>query len=224
MMADRCEPVGRDEGELGTLRSVIDGLWAHGGRPALVAVGEEGVEIWTYGELAWQVLGLGRGLRGAGVERGDHVALLAANSKEWVAACLAVISAGAVVVPLDVQLGDGQEHVRSQPDIDEGTVQPAGGGPGEHACWEPVHHRTEPRQLPGCVRGGRCARLQRAAVHVLGGRCLRPYADASRQYRAAVLKRGQNLVWFAEGVRSPTGGLQPFKPGVGTLLSYHPVP
>jgi long-chain acyl-CoA synthetase len=71
-----------------------------------VAVGDEGVEIWTYGELAWRVLGLGRGLRGAGVERGDHVALLVANSREWVLACLAVISAGAVVVPLDVQLGD----------------------------------------------------------------------------------------------------------------------
>src|ERR687897_1912471 len=105
-MVDRGEVVGRDEGELGSLRSVVDGLWAHGGRAALVAVGEEGVEIWTYGELAGRVLGLGRGLRGAGVERGDHVVLLAANSKEWVAACLAVISAGARVVPLDAQLGD----------------------------------------------------------------------------------------------------------------------
>jgi hypothetical protein len=51
-MTDRYEPVGRNEGELGTLRSVIDGLWVHGERLALVAVGEEGVEIWTYGELA----------------------------------------------------------------------------------------------------------------------------------------------------------------------------
>ncbi len=97
--------MGRDEGELGTLRSVIDGLWAHGESPALVAVGEEGVEIWTYGELAGRVLGLGRGLRVAGVERGDHVALLAANRREWIAACLAVISAGAVVVPLDANSG-----------------------------------------------------------------------------------------------------------------------
>jgi long-chain acyl-CoA synthetase len=39
-----------------------------------------------------------------------------------------------------------------------------------------------------------------------------------------VLKRGQNLIWFAEGERSPTGNLQPFKPGVGMLLSYYPVP
>jgi long-subunit acyl-CoA synthetase (AMP-forming) len=82
MMTDRYEPVGRNEGELGTLRSVIDGLWVHGERLALVAVGEEGVEIWTYGELAGRVLGLGRGLRVAGMERGDHVALLAANRRE----------------------------------------------------------------------------------------------------------------------------------------------
>jgi hypothetical protein len=66
MMTDRCEAVGRGEGELGTLRSVIDGLWAHGERLALVAVREEGVEIWTYGDLAGRVLGLGRGLRVAG--------------------------------------------------------------------------------------------------------------------------------------------------------------
>jgi non-ribosomal peptide synthetase component F len=87
-MVDLGEVAGRDEDESGTLGSVVDGLLAHGGKPALVAVRDEGVEIWTYGELAGRVLGLGRGLRGAGVNRGDHVALLAANSVEWVAACL----------------------------------------------------------------------------------------------------------------------------------------
>jgi len=47
---------------------------------------------------------------------------------------------------------------------------------------------------------------------------------SSLAFGAAVLRRGQNLVWFAEGERSPTGSLQPFKPGVGLLLSYYPVP
>jgi long-chain acyl-CoA synthetase len=111
-MNDMGEMAGWDEGESGTLGTVVDGLFAHGGRPALVAVGGEAVEIWTYGELAEWVGRLGRGLQGAGVNRGDHVALLAANSREWVAACLAVISVGAVVVPLDAQLGDeGLRHV-----------------------------------------------------------------------------------------------------------------
>jgi hypothetical protein len=51
-MVDRGEVAGRDEEETGTLRALVGGLLAHGRRPALVAVGEEGVQIWTYGELA----------------------------------------------------------------------------------------------------------------------------------------------------------------------------
>lgn len=41
---------------------------------------------------------------------------------------------------------------------------------------------------------------------------------------ATVLKRDQGLVWFPEGERSPNGRLQPFKTGVGILLSHYPVP
>jgi long-chain acyl-CoA synthetase len=40
----------------------------------------------------------------------------------------------------------------------------------------------------------------------------------------AVLKRGDNLIWFPEGQRSPDGALQDFRAGVGLLLSYLPVP
>jgi long-chain acyl-CoA synthetase len=47
---------------------------------------------------------------------------------------------------------------------------------------------------------------------------------SSLAFGAAVLGRGQNLVWFAEGERSRTGSLQPFKPGVGMLLEHYPVP
>jgi long-chain acyl-CoA synthetase len=43
-------------------------------------------------------------------------------------------------------------------------------------------------------------------------------------FGAAVLARGQNLVWFAEGERSRTGILLPFKAGVGMLLDHYPVP
>jgi long-chain acyl-CoA synthetase len=41
---------------------------------------------------------------------------------------------------------------------------------------------------------------------------------------AAVLKQQKNLVWFPEGGRSPSGKLQPFKPGIGFLLEHIPVP
>lgn len=47
---------------------------------------------------------------------------------------------------------------------------------------------------------------------------------SSLAFGAAVLARGQNLVWFAEGERSRTGRLQTFKPGVGMLLDHYPVP
>ncbi len=41
---------------------------------------------------------------------------------------------------------------------------------------------------------------------------------------AAALRRGHSLVWFPEGARSPTGRLQSFKTGIGTLLSHHDIP
>jgi long-chain acyl-CoA synthetase len=100
------DTVWRGTGELGTVGSVVGGLSVFGRRPALVAFGETGVEVWSYGELAGRVGRLARGLRGVGIERGDHVAILCGNRPEWIAACLAVISAGGVVVPLDVQIGD----------------------------------------------------------------------------------------------------------------------
>ena len=105
-MGIRGETAGWVTGEVRTLGSVIDGLSAQDNRPALVEFGTEGVEVWSYGELAGRVRRLAGGLLGAGVERGDPVALFAANRMEWVVACLAVISAGGVVVPLDAQLGD----------------------------------------------------------------------------------------------------------------------
>ena len=39
---------------------------------------------------------------------------------------------------------------------------------------------------------------------------------------AIILRDKKNLVWFPEGGRSPTGQLQPFKPGIGMLLGRFP--
>ncbi len=91
---------------LRTLQSLVEGLSELGDRPTVLALHKEGAERWSYGELAEHALRLAHGLAAAGIERGDRVALFAPNRPEWVAACLAVIRAGAVAVPLDAQLGE----------------------------------------------------------------------------------------------------------------------
>jgi long-chain acyl-CoA synthetase len=47
---------------------------------------------------------------------------------------------------------------------------------------------------------------------------------SSLAFGALALKSQKNLIWFPEGHRSPTGELQPFKPGIGMLLDRYPVP
>ena len=89
-----------------TLQSFIETLSERGGRPAVLALHKEQIEQWSYAELADHARRLARGLAERGVGRGDHVALQAGNRPEWIAACLGAIWAGAVVVPLDVQMGD----------------------------------------------------------------------------------------------------------------------
>jgi long-chain acyl-CoA synthetase len=47
---------------------------------------------------------------------------------------------------------------------------------------------------------------------------------SSLAFGAIVLKRGENLIWFPEGERSPGGELQQLKPGLGMLLAHYRVP
>lgn len=55
----------------------------------------------TYGELRDQVAQMRGGLTRAGVERGDRVAIVAANNRVFVVAYLAILGIGAVAVPLN---------------------------------------------------------------------------------------------------------------------------
>ncbi|MBI1849362.1 MAG: AMP-binding protein [Planctomycetes bacterium] len=72
----------------------------------MIALREKGLDVWTFAELADCVAHLACGLVDAGVRAGEPVAMLASNRPEWVAACLAVIDAGAVATPLDVGVDD----------------------------------------------------------------------------------------------------------------------
>jgi fatty-acyl-CoA synthase len=72
--------------------------------PAARALSQGDREL-SYGELGALVEELAGRLAGAGVRAGDRVALLAANSLEWVLALHAGLRAGAIVVPLNTRLG-----------------------------------------------------------------------------------------------------------------------
>ncbi|MEV1131901.1 class I adenylate-forming enzyme family protein [Agromyces sp. NPDC049794] len=60
-------------------------------------------EEFTYAELRAESIDVARGLLSLGVERGDHVGVLAPNSIEYVAALFGASLIGAVVVPLHVR-------------------------------------------------------------------------------------------------------------------------
>ncbi len=89
-----------------TLHSLIESLAGHGGKPAILALREKDINQWTYVKLSNQIKRLANGLVAAGIGKGDRVLMFAENRPEWIAACLAAIQVGAVVVPIDVQLGE----------------------------------------------------------------------------------------------------------------------
>src|SRR5919199_554560 len=96
---------GQASSKLSTLSHLIDVLAEHGDRQAVLILHKEGAESWSYNELVEHARRLARGLAKVGVGRGDHVVLLAPSRPEWIVACLAIVGTGAVVTPVDVQLG-----------------------------------------------------------------------------------------------------------------------
>jgi long-chain acyl-CoA synthetase len=62
----------------------------------------------TYREAHARILAVAQYLRSIGVEHGDRVAVSGKNSPEWAVAYLATLFAGAIVVPIDYQLHDGE--------------------------------------------------------------------------------------------------------------------
>ena len=85
----------------GTLQELAAGVARHGGRNAVGLRGAHGSRWWTYERLDSEILGFAALLRAHGVGRGDRVALWAPNGPEWVAAALATLLRGAVLVPVD---------------------------------------------------------------------------------------------------------------------------
>ena len=94
-----------------TLQAFVRGLVAHGNRPAILAFHKQAVETWTFVELSDAVTRLAAGLLEAGLRKGEPVALYSPNRPEWIIACMALLYAGAVPVPIDSQMaGDDLVH------------------------------------------------------------------------------------------------------------------
>jgi len=89
----------------GTVDVHVDALQRLGGRVLVQAWHKDGAEEWSYAQVGDRVTALARGLRRR-IEPGEPVALFAEDRPEWILAALAILRAGAVVTPLDVQLDD----------------------------------------------------------------------------------------------------------------------
>lgn len=96
----------------GTLQSLVSGLASYGPRTAVLQMRQTSAERWSYTELVDLASGLAAGLRMHGLVPGDRVLLLAPNSAEWVTACLALLRAGLIPVPVDSQISrDDLGHI-----------------------------------------------------------------------------------------------------------------
>ena len=89
----------------GSLAQVLrHGASHHPQRPAIIALDERGSsrKSYSYGEVDFAARAVAGGLQQAGVGPGDHVALCAENSMEYVAAYFGVLYVGAAVVPIPI--------------------------------------------------------------------------------------------------------------------------
>ncbi len=75
---------------------------------AAVALVEVNGRSLSYGELFERAARVAGGLRGAGVERGDRVAIRLANGIDWVLAFFGIQLLGAVAVPVNTRLTDAE--------------------------------------------------------------------------------------------------------------------
>jgi long-chain acyl-CoA synthetase len=98
-----------------TLQEIVDSLAGRGSETALVTFEKERMPSYTFLELADLAQRLACGLIKAGLEPGSHVLLFAPNQPEWIIACLALISAGMVSVPVDAQMAREElRHILAQ--------------------------------------------------------------------------------------------------------------
>jgi len=66
----------------------------------LTALSDYGGESYSYKEIGERILRIHAIFKAAGVQKGDHIALLGKNSAHWGMIYLATVTYGAVIVPI----------------------------------------------------------------------------------------------------------------------------
>lgn len=95
-----------------SLTDLAGQIAARGDQPAVIRFTPEDREAWSGERIGTTAARLAGGLRAGGLEPGEAVLLFAPASPEFVAVTLAVLRAGGVVTPIDVQTSDEHlEHV-----------------------------------------------------------------------------------------------------------------
>ena len=87
-----------------SLQDLSEGLGKNGRNPFLMNLQKSGFQTHTYAELSQASRRLARGLIQEGIRPGHVVGFFAPLGSAWIAACVAALRAGAVVMPLDPQL------------------------------------------------------------------------------------------------------------------------
>lgn len=90
----------------GTLQSLASSLITRGDRPALIEFRQDDFQQWSYSQIAAMARDLASGLTEAGVKQHDRGMLLGSNRSDWIIACLALLTAGAVPVPADFHMAE----------------------------------------------------------------------------------------------------------------------
>ncbi len=86
-----------------TLTELVANWPERGERSAIVEFTRSGSATVSYEELTDRITRVAHGLRACGIGGGDRVALLGPNNPEWIVAYFAIVTAGAIAVPLDPQ-------------------------------------------------------------------------------------------------------------------------
>jgi len=123
---------GLGQGTLNVATIVAEGARRHRNKTAVVTAMPDGVHELRYGELWEQVRATAGGLRARGIDRGDRVAVMLPNIPQFIVSYFAVLSLGAVVVPIHLLFKREEiTHVLSRSGarvlIASGTVLPEAG-------------------------------------------------------------------------------------------------